>query len=88
NTAEPVVAACHPGSPAAKALKPGDRITAVDGAPIRRVVEFEDALGRHYAGDRITLQVERDGKTREKQVTLVAELPSLIKPAALEKRDP
>jgi len=76
NTAKPVVAACHPDSPASKTLKPGDRITAIDGVLVDRVVELENVLGQLYAGDRITISFQRDGKQHEAQVVLAAELPS------------
>lgn len=80
NTAEPIVAACQPGSPAFKALKPGDRITSVDGAPVDRVAEFADALARHYAGDRVAIGFRRGAAEHESQVTLVAELPPYERP--------
>jgi serine protease Do len=75
NTAEPVVAACQPNSAASKHLKPGDRITAVDGKPVRRVAELMDRLGRHYADDRVELSVERDKKVRHETLTLDRGLP-------------
>ncbi len=89
NTAEPIVAACHPGSPAYKKLRPGDRITAVDRSPVDRVAEVNDAVGRYYAGDKVTLTVQRDGKRIERRLTLVAKLPPYARPflGILPRRD-
>ncbi|MBN2217739.1 MAG: PDZ domain-containing protein [Pirellulales bacterium] len=80
NTAEPVVAACQPGSPAFKVLKPGDRITSVDGKTVDRVVEFGDALARRYAGDTVAIGFRRGAAEHESRVTLVAELPPYERP--------
>jgi len=82
NTSVPIVAACHPRSPAFKVLKPGDRVTAIDAVPVARVAELEDALARHYAGDRVTLTIDRDTKQQEVPLTLIPELPPLPKKPA------
>jgi putative serine protease PepD len=59
------------GSAAASAgIKDGDAITAVDGRAIRNPGDLLAAVGRHDAGDSVTLTVERDGK----KVTLHAKL--------------
>jgi putative radical SAM enzyme (TIGR03279 family) len=56
-----VVAAVTPRSPAARAgLRPGDRIVAINGAPLRDVIDFH-----FHAGDeRLALDVERQGRPR------------------------
>jgi putative radical SAM enzyme (TIGR03279 family) len=56
-----VVAAVTPRTPAARAgLCPGDRILAINGAPLRDVIDFH-----FHAGDeRLRLSVERDGRAR------------------------
>ncbi|MBN1590124.1 MAG: PDZ domain-containing protein [Pirellulales bacterium] len=89
NTAEPIVAATHPNAPARKVLKPGDRITAAGGVPVARVAELENVLGRYYAGDKVVLDVERDGKPLHEELTLVAELPPYDRPflGILPRRD-
>ena len=52
-----------PGFPAASAgIRPGDRITAVDGQPVSTFEELRDALQPSYSKE-VTLTVERDGKS-------------------------
>lgn len=76
STAEPIVATCHPGSPAAKAgLEPGDRIVAIDGRVMSRAAEVKQALGPRDAGETIAVTIQRNGKRHEHKITLVAELP-------------
>lgn len=85
-----VIGACQTGSPAKKAgLKPGDRIVAVDGAAIERGAQLRQALGRKYAGDRATIEVERDGAKSTHEVELVAELPAYVRATlgVLPRRD-
>ncbi len=69
-----------PGSPAAKVLRPGDRILAVDGRSYSnldteaRLERFFEAVGKHECAGRkvegckaatpVTLRVERDGQAR------------------------
>jgi serine protease Do len=72
---EPVIAACHPNSPAAKAgLKAGDRIEEIDGRKIHRAAEVKEQISRFYAGERIRLVVLREQKRMECEVELVAKL--------------
>ena len=70
-----VVTRVEPGGPAAAAgVRAGDRIRSVNG---KRVVTLEDAQRGIYGagvGDRVTLALERDGKSREVAFTL-AEAP-------------
>jgi len=56
-----VVAAVRPRSPAARAgLDTGDRIVAINGARLRDVVDFHF----HAGNERLSLSVERGGRTR------------------------
>jgi regulator of sigma E protease len=67
----PVVGTVLPGEPAAEAgLQPGDRITAVDGAPI---AVFSELLGAISArpGQPTTLTVERPGEASPRSIAIV-----------------
>ncbi len=73
----PVTGSPDPGSPAAQAgLLAGDRIEAVDGAPISRWDQIDASL-RASTGRGLTLTVRRDGR----------ELTIPMAPRALETRD-
>jgi S1-C subfamily serine protease len=73
-----------PGSPAEKAglrathrnangrITLGDLIVAVDGEPVGKANDLFDLLGRHKAGDKVTLTIERDDQRLDVQVTLDA----------------
>jgi S1-C subfamily serine protease len=57
--------------PAGKAgLKADDVIVKLDGKDVGEVAEFVKAIKAHKAGDKITLQVLRDGKEMEIKITL------------------
>ncbi len=59
-------------SPAAKAgLKTGDVVKEVDGKPIEDASELQMAVGLKSPGDKVNLQVMRDGKTSNYTVSLV-----------------
>jgi S1-C subfamily serine protease len=59
------------GSPADRAgIRPGDVITAVDGAAVSSLESFLGQLRRRDPGDRIGLTVVRDGSERQVQLTL------------------
>ncbi len=72
---EPVIDRVRPGSPAFEAgLRPGDRITQVDGKPVTRVPHVRHILGRKYAGDAVALAFVRDDVESATQLTLAATL--------------
>ncbi|MBN1912638.1 MAG: PDZ domain-containing protein [Pirellulales bacterium] len=82
NTAPPVIAACQPGSPAAKAgLLAGDRIVRINGQPVQRANDVTEILGRLYAGDVVEMVVRRKGKELTKNVTLIEKLTPYQLPA-------
>src|SRR5262245_49959540 len=55
------VAAVRPRTPASRAgLAPGDRIVAINGAPLRDVIDFHF----HSGAARLALRVEREGRSR------------------------
>ena len=61
------------GTPADKAgLQAGDAIIAVDGNSIDGSLSLVAQVRQHTVGDKVTLKVVRDGKSRDVNVTLVA----------------
>jgi S1-C subfamily serine protease len=74
-----------PGSPAEAAglletgiaatgeISPGDVIEQLDGEPLRSMADLIDALERYQVGDRVRLQVFRDGRRIEVPVALGGE---------------
>jgi len=48
----------------------GDSIVAVDGVQVTGTAQLEDLLAGHAPGDKLTLQVVRDGSARTVEVTL------------------
>ncbi len=61
-----VVAAVTPRTAAARAgLRPGDRIVAINGAPLRDVIDFHF----HAGEERLRLSVEREGRARIARLT-------------------
>ncbi len=72
---EPVIAACRPNSPAAKAgLLPGDRIVAIAGREVHLAAGVKEELARRYAGSEVRITVLRDQQRIEHDVELVAKL--------------
>jgi putative serine protease PepD len=60
-----------PGLPAASSdLKVGDVIRKVDGKPVTGSIDLVVAIRSHVAGERVTLTVQRGGKTLEIKVGL------------------
>ncbi|MCX7887013.1 MAG: trypsin-like peptidase domain-containing protein [Verrucomicrobiae bacterium] len=65
-----VVQEVRPGTPAANSdLKPADIITAVDGVPVKTPRELQLQILSKKVGQRVVLDVVRDGKTLKVPVT-------------------
>ncbi|MDA1108098.1 MAG: DegQ family serine endoprotease [Proteobacteria bacterium] len=66
-----VIAQVAQGSPADKAgIKAGDIVTAVNGQPVRDSGMLRNAIGLLRVGDKVRLDVLRDGKTRAIEVAV------------------
>ena len=62
-------------SPAGKAgFKKGDKITEIDGRPIRTQTDLRFALGPRYAGDKVRVVAARGDERLERTIELVGEL--------------
>jgi len=86
----PVIAACHPKSPAAEAgLKAGDHVTEIDGVKVNSQSELRHQLSPRYAGEKVTVVVLRDKERLERSVELIAKLQPYIHPflGILPRRD-
>lgn len=94
-TGEARIATCRPGSPAAKAgLRARDLIVAANGRPVTRIAELRHVLAPLYAGDTLTITVERGNPATSEadrqqsappsridvQVELIAALPPWRRP--------
>lgn len=72
----PVLDRVRFASPADKAgLKKGDRVVAVDGRPVKFVAELRSILGRKYAGDEVSMSVQRGDQQRDVKFNLVDKIP-------------
>lgn len=66
-----LVTGVQPGTPAAGAgLQPGDLITAFDGQPIESMIDLAGRVRPTEPGTRVTLEVVRDGRSLEVEVTV------------------
>lgn len=84
-TGLPVIATSRPGSPAAKAgIREGDQIIAVNDTPVDRIAAVRHQLAVLYAGDTVTLTLQRGAgdqqSTRRVEATLVDALPPYQRP--------
>ena len=61
----------HPAGPADRAgLRTGDRIDAIDGYPIRTIVDLEQIVRASRSGDQLQLSVTRNGASSDMAMTL------------------
>lgn len=66
---------CFPGSPARESgMRAGDRITHVDGQPVKSLSRFKFATGRYYAGDNVEISVDRKGTAKSFKMTFASKL--------------
>jgi putative serine protease PepD len=71
NQAGATVANVQPGSPAESAgIQQGDVIKTIDGKAVSSSEDVVSAISGRKAGDRVTLEIERNGSARSVQVTL------------------
>lgn len=71
----PLTAAVEPRSPADLAgIETGDKIVEVDGQPMRNQAQLYQALGRHYAGEIVSIIVDREGNRHSFDIELAGEL--------------
>jgi serine protease Do len=79
--AEPVIAGARANSPAYKAgLKKGDRIEKIGDRPITLASQVKEEISRRYAGQKLTMTVGRDGKSRQVEVELADKLEPYVRP--------
>lgn len=63
----------QPGTPAeAIRLRPGDRVVAIDGAPIRNAKDIQERIFSAQPGSQPSLLIERDGNYETVRPTLAA----------------
>ncbi|WP_182883408.1 PDZ domain-containing protein [Microbispora sp. H10949] len=66
------VVSTNKGTPADGKLKPGDEITAVDGAPATALDSVAGAVRRHKPGEQVTFTVKRGGSETQIPVSTIA----------------
>ena len=76
-----IVAACPPNSPAyAAGVRAGDEIVEASGKRVTRQAELRYQIAPRYAGDRLSLVVQRDGQRLPLEIDLVDKLPPYDRP--------
>ncbi|WP_433467615.1 YlbL family protein [Spirillospora sp. CA-128828] len=72
-TTRVVIDGVQKGRPADGALKPGDEVTALDGAKVTSVSQVTGSMAKHKIGDSVTLTYTRDGKEQKATLKTVAD---------------
>ncbi len=70
-TTEVTIGQTEQGSPAARVLKAGDIVTAIDGKPVTDDTTLTSSIRSHPAGTTLNLTLLRGGKTEQVQVTSI-----------------
>jgi serine protease Do len=72
---QPVIDRVRYGSPAHQAgLKEGDAIVELDGHLVKRQAQIRHVMGNKYAGENLTVKVQRDQEELTREMTLVERL--------------
>ena len=59
------------GAADAAGIKEGDILLSIDGSQIAKGTAVQEIINQHRPGDKVVLEVLRDGKTLKKEVTLI-----------------
>jgi Lon-like protease len=68
-----VISGVDPMAPAAKVLRPRDRLLAVDGVAVHSVGHLRDVLGAHKAGDLVRVRLARRGRVKTTALRTIAD---------------
>ena len=71
-TREVTVSDISPDAPAAKVLRDGDAILAVDGTSVDGLTPLREQLAKHKPGDTVTLTIDRGGRRQDVTVRTIA----------------
>jgi PDZ domain-containing protein len=63
---------CVKSAPSDDVLDPGDKLLKVDGTPLHVVDDLAAILARHKSGDKVQVEYERNGKTADGEIELIA----------------
>jgi Lon-like protease len=58
-------------APAARSLRPGDKIVALDGRPVRTLADLRRIVARHRAGETVVVRYRRGGSLRSARLRLI-----------------
>jgi PDZ domain-containing protein len=70
-TTEVTIAQIASNTPAARVLKAGDVVTAIDGKPVTDDTVFTSLIRSHPAGTTLNMTILRGGKTEQVQITTI-----------------
>jgi serine protease Do len=77
----PTITSARPNSPAYQAgLRAGDKIVAIDGHKIERMVQLTREIQGHYAGDKVRVSVTRGEERLERELELASKIDPYRRP--------